>query len=76
MYTAFVKEYPEYSHYLVLSIILFFYIDGEENPKYLGSSLRNSSEMENLPTPKQENPNFLGLDCKTMCCRDINQNFL
>ena len=30
--TAFIEEYPKYSHYLGLSIILFLDLDGEENP--------------------------------------------
>ena len=49
---------------------------GKENPKYLGLSPRSSSEMTKLPTSEQENPKFLRLDCKSMHCREINQNFL
>ena len=76
-FTALVVEDPEYSFYLRLSIILFLDYDrGGKIPNIWVCPPRNSSEMAKLSTSEQENLNFLGLDSKSICCRENWSNFL
>ena len=71
-FTVFVEEYPEYTFYSDLSIILFLDLDrGGKSQISL-----SSSKMAKFATASLENPEFSGLDCKMHTIKKINHKFL